>query len=391
MSRRRWAIVTVALVLLPTAAAAQEAPAPSEPTTTTSTSTTAPPVAVPTAPLPDDGASEAAPEEAVVIPPSTAPPPVDARRVQAYVRGQLTDARREVARLERDRAAAVAEVQALEQRLADGAARTGALVSEDQAAVERLRSARSDMQDRAAQAFMRGSLSDLDKLLRADGPSDFLRRTELITSALDADHEAIDEYRAARRAVDGELRDLTADLQRAVDERTAAVAAVAWIDASLVDARQRVEVLQAGSAVAVAGFVFPVGEPHSFVDSFLAPRMTGTGFAHQHQGTDIMAPQGTPVVACERGVVVKLGTDTLGGTKLWIVGASGTRYYYAHLAGYEPGLAEGQVVDAGTLVGYVGTTGNARGGAAHLHFEIHPPGLPAVNPYPILRVIDGAD
>ena len=56
---------------------------------------------------------------------------------------------------------------------------------------------------------------------------------------------------------------------------------------------------------------------------------------------------GTPLVACERGVVTKIGTDVLGGNKLWLKGESGTYYYYAHLSAFAEGLADGQLVDAG--------------------------------------------
>ena len=76
-----------------------------------------------------------------------------------------------------------------------------------------------------------------------------------------------------------------------------------------------------GGQIVIHGFVFPVGDPHSFGDSFGAPRMMGTGYEHAHQGTDIMAPEGTPLLACERGLVTVMGSDVLGGTKLWIKGA----------------------------------------------------------------------
>jgi murein DD-endopeptidase MepM/ murein hydrolase activator NlpD len=163
----------------------------------------------------------------------------------------------------------------------------------------------------------------------------------------------------------------------------------------LVEARRAVVAAQfdlavfaAGSEIVIHGFVFPVGDPHSFGDSFGAPRMMGTGYEHAHHGTDIMAPAGTPLLACERGLVTKMGNDVLGGTTLWIKGESGTYYYYAHLSAFEEGLAAGAVVEAGDPVGRVGDTGNARGGAPHLHFEIHPDGGMAVNPYPLLKVVD---
>jgi murein DD-endopeptidase MepM/ murein hydrolase activator NlpD len=147
-------------------------------------------------------------------------------------------------------------------------------------------------------------------------------------------------------------------------------------------------VFAAGGEIVISGFVFPVGDPHTFGDSFGAPRMTGTQYEHSHQGTDIMAPAMTELFACERGIVTELGTDVLGGIKLWLKGESGTYYYYAHLTSYAKDLKAGQIVEAGNVVGYVGTTGNAKGGAAHLHFEIHPDGGEAVNPYPLLAVVD---
>jgi murein DD-endopeptidase MepM/ murein hydrolase activator NlpD len=83
-----------------------------------------------------------------------------------------------------------------------------------------------------------------------------------------------------------------------------------------------------------------------------------------------------------------MGTDVLGGTKIWVKGQSGTYYYYAHLSAFAEGMVNGLVVEPGTVIGFVGDTGNARGGAPHLHFEIHPEGGPAVNPYALLKVVD---
>ena len=70
-----------------------------------------------------------------------------------------------------------------------------------------------------------------------------------------------------------------------------------------------------------------------------------------------------------------VGDAVLGGHKLWVVGASGTRYYYAHLSAYaDATIADGKFVEAGDVVGFVGTSGNAAT-PAHVHFEIHPGGV----------------
>src|SRR5262249_51542322 len=136
-------------------------------------------------------------------------------------------------------------------------------------------------------------------------------------------------------------------------------------------------VTTAGGNIVVHGFVFPVASPHSFTSDFGAPR---TG--HTHQGVDIVAAEGTELFAAERGIVTQVSSDGLGGNGLWLKGESGTYYYYAHLSAYVLGLAAGQLVEAGQLVGYVGHTGDATG--PHLHFEVHPNGGPAIDPYPIL-------
>ena len=104
----------------------------------------------------------------------------------------------------------------------------------------------------------------------------------------------------------------------------------------------------------------------TIVDSWNDPRGGGT---RGHHGTDILAPGGTPVVAAAAGRVEKLFQSNLGGTTAYI--RSPDRrwiYYYAHLAGYAPGLREGQAVRAGQPIGYVGDTGDAGAGNYHLHF-----------------------
>lgn len=128
------------------------------------------------------------------------------------------------------------------------------------------------------------------------------------------------------------------------------------------------------------GQVCPVNGAVSFTDTWGAPRSGG----RTHQGVDMIAARGTPLVAIEAGTVSRISTSSLGGLTLWIAGSSGDSFYYAHLDGYAAGLSTGQSVSAGTLVGYVGNTGNAQYTVPHLHFEWHPGGGSAVNPYPLV-------
>lgn len=118
-----------------------------------------------------------------------------------------------------------------------------------------------------------------------------------------------------------------------------------------------------------------------------------SGGARVHEALDIMAPRGTPVLAADDGRIAKLFLSQPGGITIYQFDASSRfAYYYAHLDGYAPGLAEGQTVRRGQLLGYVGSTGNARPDAPHLHFGIFRldaaqrwwTGVP-INPFAYLR------
>lgn len=135
------------------------------------------------------------------------------------------------------------------------------------------------------------------------------------------------------------------------------------------------------SIAEVRGFVFPVAGLHSYTDTWGDPRSGG----RTHQGADIFAERGTPCVACVSGEVTQTWwNDGLGGTGIWLSGDNGISYYYAHLDSIEGGITPGTRVRAGQVIGYVGDSGNARGGPCHLHFQAHPGGGSPVNPYPAL-------
>ncbi|MBJ7365392.1 MAG: peptidoglycan DD-metalloendopeptidase family protein, partial [Thermoleophilia bacterium] len=130
---------------------------------------------------------------------------------------------------------------------------------------------------------------------------------------------------------------------------------------------------------------FPVAGTYSFANDFGAARSQGS-----HQGNDVMSPRGTPVVAVADGTIKRLTrVETgLGGVWIYLVDAAGNEYYYAHLNDIVAGLDAGSKVTAGQQIGTVGNTGDARWGAPHLHFEVHPGGGGAINPYADLVALD---
>ncbi len=147
----------------------------------------------------------------------------------------------------------------------------------------------------------------------------------------------------------------------------------------------------------VPTLVFPVVGDVQFRDDFGEPRG-----ALRHQGNDILAARKAPAVAAEAGTVSFWTTSRSAGCMLYLHGDSGTMYEYIHLnndltsandnrgkcvagTAYALSLHDGDRVEAGQLVGYVGDSGDANGIHPHLHFEVHPNGGAAVSPYKYLR------
>jgi hypothetical protein len=151
---------------------------------------------------------------------------------------------------------------------------------------------------------------------------------------------------------------------------------------ALLDALRRLEDLGlTGEEAAVLGMgQFPVRGPADYTDDWHDARF-GPPF-HLHQGTDIFADRGTPVVAPEAGTL-SFTDGGLGGRGAYVTTDDGTSYYFAHLNSYDDSVYSGASVKQGQVIATVGNTGNAENGAPHLHFEIRPGGE-AVNPKPIL-------
>ena len=128
--------------------------------------------------------------------------------------------------------------------------------------------------------------------------------------------------------------------------------------------------------------VCPVKGPVQIGQGWGAPR---DGGRRRHQGIDLLAPAGTPVVAVASGHVTRVSDQDggRGGISLWLRDARGTAYYYAH--NHHNLVHLGQPVQAGQVIARVGATGNAKGGPPHLHFQIHPNGGRPVSPNVLVR------
>jgi murein DD-endopeptidase MepM/ murein hydrolase activator NlpD len=127
-------------------------------------------------------------------------------------------------------------------------------------------------------------------------------------------------------------------------------------------------------------FEFPVRGKTRIGGPFGAFR-ADTGF---HEGNDLFADFGTPVVAVADGTVENVGSLKISGNRLWVYADSGDQFFYAHLSAFSPEAVDHRHVRAGTLLGYVGNTGDAEPTPPHVHFEIHPDGGKAVDPNPFL-------
>ncbi|PIE31748.1 MAG: hypothetical protein CSA55_05055 [Ilumatobacter coccineus] len=160
-----------------------------------------------------------------------------------------------------------------------------------------------------------------------------------------------------------------------VDEATATALSLAAADAP-----------SSTSTVTVELDAFPVGGHCGYVDTWHAPRSGG----RRHLGADIIASKGNKLRAVVDGTIGRMRHDrpgSLGGNALYIRTDDGTYFYYAHLDAFAEGLETGMPVTAGQVIGTVGSTGNA--GVSHLHFEVHPQGGGAINPYPVLNAAGG--
>lgn len=184
-----------------------------------------------------------------------------------------------------------------------------------------------------------------------------------------------------RRALAGARVELGA-LLRIRKERLARLAAEKRAQASAAARASTSTATSVGDIGALPGgsHVYPLAGPSTFSDDWLAVRAGG----RYHEGIDLFAARGTPVVAVADGTLFRVGDSGISGNRLWLRDSAGTEFFYAHLDGFTSAAREGASVGKGTVIGYNGDTGDARGTSPHVHFEIHPGGGGPVRPYPIV-------
>lgn len=323
----------------------------------------------------------------------------------------------------------------IQEELDDATARIEELRTQEDQLVVRLGQVEIDIRDlerarsrlekkvvAAAQNIYRaGELETLELLLTADNFADlsmraaFLERVSERDAAALIDYERTDEELTSLRTeliarkgqlaqtraklddsseelqsrfeeVAEEYKDLKERIAAAAARRAAAARAAREAAAAQQQQSPQASVASSSTAhsttvpVSGSGKTCPVAGANSFIDSWGFPRSGG----RRHEGTDIMAAFGTPVVAIVAGTITYAGYGDSAGNWLQLSGDDGNSYWYLH---NQENLVSGGRVAEGQQIATVGNTGNASGGAPHVHFEYHPAGGLAVNPYPLLSSI----
>ncbi len=259
----------------------------------------------------------------------------------------------------------------------------------------------AEIEAQAVELYMRGGFSNPGIIFSVSSVDEFMTTSEFLTAAATGGQQSIDDLIAARNdlarfneeldATRKDLEALEAERLDAKDSLEAAMVAEQTAYAKLTGkckelaaqydreqaAKRAAAAQRARGSIQVGPFICPFTPGRtSFTDSWGAPRSGG----RTHKGVDMFAAYGEPMYAVADGTALTK-SSSLGGRSIWLL-SNGVAYYYAHLSGYNVG--NGQRVSQGQTIGFNGDSGNAKGGAPHLHFEIHPGGRssPAVNPYP---------
>ncbi len=317
----------------------------------------------------------------------------------------------EMARVKKQANEAAARLSRAESSLAQAENGIAELESRATQTQARLSSLEGQVRDMAVRQYLRGGApeswageGDLTARVRAEAllrsvtqqQADAIDGYRASRAELDETKEALGQQLAARKKAVSALRDqrsrISAELARLAAAQRAYEARVAAEKAAAEKARatraraaarpvrapgpivRPVPPPEAGRVLGSGDWICPVQGPRAFSNDWGQPRSGG----RRHQGNDIFARRGTPVVASVAGTV-RGHNSSRGGISYYLAGVDGNTYFGTHLDRLSG--ASGRVA-AGTVVGYVGSSGNASASSPHLHFEIHPGGGGPVNPYP---------
>jgi peptidoglycan LD-endopeptidase LytH len=294
-----------------------------------------------------------------------------AKQRQKRTQAALDAAARELSQIESERHFAEQRLQAAQSRLGS--------VRDD------LAKARRALSGHVSSLYKAGGTRPLSGILGSSAEV-VVSRVEFETILQQGQVAAVADARIAFDSYEAAIKDVRAAMSQMERLEQRAKTTVAKLTRSFEKAKQVADKLAGFNTTHLIGGRWvscPVSKPFTFTDSWGAARSGGRA----HKGTDIMNPMGNQVHAIVDGVVSRQTTSSLGGISLYLQGADGNEYYYAHLSRYAS--STGQRVKAGELIAYNGATGNAAWTGPHVHFEVHPGGGAPVNPYPYVKAACG--
>jgi peptidoglycan LD-endopeptidase LytH len=265
-------------------------------------------------------------------------------------------------------------------------------------AMRTLQTRRDRLQARAVSAarriYMFGGTEMLEVMLASNSFAEIARRNQDFTHLSEMDRAALAELGDAETRL-GALKNefiakadaLTATRAELESQSDELQEQFERVNQEYVRLKKKLAAAAARRAQAVAdgvafitssGMTCPIAAPNSFIDSWGFPR---DGGARRHEGTDVMAAMGGPVVAVIEGRITYSGVGVTAGNWLELTGDDGNVYWYMH---NQKNMVTSGRVRVGEQIATVGDTGNAAGGPPHVHFEYHPGGGGPVNPYPLL-------
>ncbi len=370
-----------------TAASAAEVPVDAQPSTTpppvptsvpeipvesTTTSSTLGPTAT------DDPAQEEESQGAYSSQPPFVPDSVDPAKVEA--------ARQKLEHANRSLTEAAQLIEARSESLDSINAQVDELSADSSELINQSAELRNNVQEIAMANFRNPSLG-YPRTDIADASEAMVYR-RLVRFVTTRSGEMADQFDALNGQLTDDERELVAETARLSGERDQAQILYDERVNAVEQAEIELATYEAAGEFFIRDAVFPVADyKRPLIDSYGFDRARGTADSHWHEGIDIFGPIGGELYAAETGVITNVGSGRLGGLVISLQGDSGSRWYYAHLDSFAAGLVEGQVVQAGDVIGYLGDSGNARGTDPHLHLEIHPPDIRVINPYPQLSVL----